>query len=138
MNMLMLTAPVTRLSAGDMIFSDRLSYAGELTLIGMVTIFAVLALLWGSISIMRVLLNGREETRAKKKASSVSESPRQEHEAPVSAPAPAPMPTGNDDAALLAAITAAIAVVWESEHPGTGFRVVSYRHVDKRSAWNMK
>ena len=27
-------------------------------------------------------------------------------------------------------------VVWESEHPGTGFRVVSYRHITKRSPWN--
>jgi hypothetical protein len=39
---------------------------------------------------------------------------------------------------LLAAITAAIAVVWESEHPGTGFRVVSYRHVGSRKPWNSK
>lgn len=43
-----------------------------------------------------------------------------------------------EQGAILAAITAAIAVVWESEHPGTGFRVVSYRHVEKRSPWNAR
>ena len=41
-----------------------------------------------------------------------------------------------EQGAILAAITAAISVVWESEHPGTGFRVVSYRHITKRSPWN--
>ena len=55
-----------------------------------------------------------------------------------STPAPAPAPAVSEDSAVLAAITAAIAVVWEVEHPGTGFRVVSYRHIDKRSAWNTK
>ena len=43
-----------------------------------------------------------------------------------------------EQGAILAAITAAISVVWESEHPGTGFRVVSYRHVDKRTPWNAR
>ena len=43
-----------------------------------------------------------------------------------------------EQGAILAAITAAISVVWESEHPGTGFRVVSYRHVEKRSPWNAR
>ena len=43
-----------------------------------------------------------------------------------------------EQGAILAAITAAISVVWESEHPGTGFRVVSYRHVDKHSPWNAR
>ncbi len=43
-----------------------------------------------------------------------------------------------EQGAILAAITAAISVVWESEHPGTGFRVVSYRHVGKRSPWNAR
>ena len=43
-----------------------------------------------------------------------------------------------EQGAVLAAITAAIAVVWASEHPGTGFRVVSYRHVEKRAPWNAR
>lgn len=43
-----------------------------------------------------------------------------------------------EQSAILAAITAAISVVWESEYPGTGFRVVSYRHIDKRSPWNAR
>ena len=132
MNMLSLTVPVTTLSAGNMAFGERVAYAGELTLIGMVTIFAVLAILWGAITIMKFLLHGKEKAKAP------SQSDAAKQESAVTAPAPAPVTAGNDDAALLAAITAAIAVVWESEHPGTGFRVVSYRHVEKRSAWNIK
>jgi sodium pump decarboxylase gamma subunit len=134
MNMLSLTAPVTMLSGGDMALGDRVAYAGQLTLIGMVTIFAVLALLLGAISVMRVLL--QDKNNPKKKAVSQNNDVM-EMPAAVT-PAPQPAHSVNDDAALLAAITAAIAVVWEAEHPGTGFRVVSYRHADKRSAWNKK
>ena len=134
MNMLSLTAPVTTLSGADMAFADRVSYAGQLTLIGMVTIFAVLALLLGAIAIMRVLLQDKKNPREKTASQNngVVATPA------ATAPAPHPAHSGNDDAALLAAITAAIAVVWESEYPGTGFRVVSYRHAEKRSAWNRK
>ena len=134
MNMLSLNAPVMTLSSGGMAFGERVAYAGRLTLIGMVTVFAVLALLWGAISIMRVLLPSKEKPKRK---AIVSGELSQEHFVDA-APASTPVPVANDDAALLAAITAAIAVVWESEHPGTGFRVVSYRHVDKRAAWNKK
>ena len=134
MNMLSLTAPVTTLSGADMAFADRVSYAGQLTLIGMVTIFAVLALLLGAIAIMRVLLQDKKNPKEK------AASQNNDVVATPAAAAPVPQPalSGNDDAALLAAITAAIAVVWESEYPGTGFRVVSYRHAEKRSAWNRK
>ena len=134
MNMLSLTAPVTTLSGGDMAFVERMAYAGQLTLIGMVTIFAVLALLWGAISIMRLLLQDKKDF--KKKAAAPQNNVVETTTADV--PVPHPAHAAGDDAALLVAITAAIAVVWESEHPGTGFRVVSYRHAEKRSAWNQK
>ena len=134
MNMLSLNAPVMTLSSGGMAFGERVAYAGQLTLIGMVTVFAVLALLWGAISVMRLFL--QDKIKPKRKAVA-SDKALPENRA-AAEPTPVPAAAANDDGALLAAITAAIAVVWESEYPGTGFRVVSYRHVEKRSAWNKK
>jgi sodium pump decarboxylase gamma subunit len=123
-----LSAPVAMLGATDMTLPERISYAGTLTLLGMLVVFSVLAVVWLAIVLMRVILVTAEKT------------PKKENEsAPASNPAPVQaQPVPNDDGALLAAITAAIAVVWESEHPGTGFRVVSYRHVGSRKPWNSK
>lgn len=137
MNMLSLTVPVTALSATDMTLGERTAYAGEMTLIGMLTVFAVLALLWGAIAIMKLLMQGHGAQKAETVAPT-SDTPAQ-NTAPVApVPSPTSVPSGMDDAAVLAAITAAISVIWENEHPGTGFRVVSYRHIEKRSAWNIK
>lgn len=125
-----LSAPVAALGATDMTLPERISYAGTMTLLGMLVVFAVLTVVWLAIVLMRVFM-----TSGEKKVKSES--------APASMPTPPPapvqpQPAPADDGALLAAITAAIAVVWESEHPGTGFRVVSYRHVGDRKPWNIK
>lgn len=127
-----LSAPVAMLGATDMPLPERISYAGTLTLLGMLVIFAVLSIVWLAIVLMRLALNGSEKKPETHKSAPVV--PAQE-KAPEIIPAQAPV---SDDGAILAAITAAIAVAWESEHPNTGFRVVSYRHLDARKPWNAK
>ena len=130
MSLATLSAPVTMLGATDMTLPERISYAGTLTLLGMLVIFAVLSIVWLAIVLMRAVLSRFEKEPAKKDLPAPS--------APVSeAPSAVNQPV-TDDGAILAAITAAIAVVWESEHPNTGFRVVSYRHLDARKPWNTK
>ena len=130
MSLATLSAPVTMLGATDMTLPERISYAGTLTLLGMLVIFAVLSIVWLAIVLMRTVLS-RFETEPAKKDLPVPSAPVSEAPSAVNQPA-------TDDGAILAAITAAIAVVWESEHPNTGFRVVSYRHLDARKPWNTK
>ena len=98
-------------------FGENAKSAGRVTLLGMATIFAVLALLWGAVQLLHLLMR-LPERKAKK------------HLAP---PAPAiAEPTvsekpNEDDGALVAAITAAILAARTEEGITTGFRVVSFR-----------
>ena len=125
-----LAAPIATLVAAEMPLPERVSYAGTVTLLGMLVIFSVLSIVWLAIVLMRTVLNRSDKAPVQ----------HESHVAPVPAtvtPPPAQKPV-TDDGAVLAAITAAIAVVWESENPNTGFRVVSYRHLDARKPWNTK
>ena len=128
--MKLLAAPPALLSSAEMALGERTTYAVTLTVLGMLIIFAVLATVGFTIVIMRWFLNAGE----KKKTSKAPAAPSAVVPQNMSVTAPAP----TDDAALLAAITAAIAVTWENEHPGIGFRVVSYRHLNQGTAWNAK
>ena len=125
-----LVAPITTLGATNMTLPERISYAGTLTLLGMFVIFSVLSIVWLAIVLMKLVLSRVEQKSAKQE-----EIPAAPVEETVT---PAPQAPVTDDGAILAAITAAIAVVWESEHPNTGFRVVSYRHLDAHKPWNVK
>lgn len=108
-------------------FGERAGYAGSVTLLGMVAIFAVLTLLWGVIELLHRVLNrgGKTDTPAAKSA------------VPVVKPAAAPKPvaaapaTKNDDE-LVAVITAAVAAAMEEEGYTGGFRVVSFRRTQNR------
>ena len=97
-------------------------YAGEMTLIGMGMIFAVLAILWAVLAIFKLIF-------AKDSAPKSVPAPKQETK-----PAPAPAPvsvTASDDRELVAVITAAIAAYRAEEGSANigGFRVVSFRRV---------
>ncbi len=116
MNEVMLTA---------MSMGDRVAYAGRMTLIGMLTVFSALAILWGALALFRIVLqrkSGEKVTEASPKAASVAPA------APVSPVSPAPT---TNDSEIVAAITAAISVMLAEENGGTvqGFRVVSFRRM---------
>ena len=117
----------------------RLAYAGRMTVVGLGMVFAVLALLWLVLTVFF-----REKKKGTPKPAAVA--PKQE--APVPAPAPAPVAPIADgtDGATVAAITAAIAAMIDSDPAlksqfANGFRVVSFRPVGGRTsgakgAWN--
>ena len=48
-------------NAAEMTFSERLSTAGIVSLQGMLTIFLVLSILWGSVELMHYVLVGRKD-----------------------------------------------------------------------------
>ena len=129
------------LYGGDMTFGERVEYALQGTVTGMLMVFAVLGLLYGIISLSKVFfydIPNRKKNKGKK----------ENKIAPASVPevvsAPAVVPTvekSQDDGELAAVITAAIAAMLDSEEYKNefvgGFRVVSFKR-SANSAWNKK
>ncbi len=106
---------------------DRLSLSLSTMGVGMLVVFSGLVILIACITIM-TSITGR------KKASAKTEQPAQK------APQPAPVQETpaeeetEDDLQVIAAITAAIAAVWQSEGNGSGFVVRRVRRVQNASA----
>lgn len=102
--------PVTEKIEGA---GNVLSYGGQMMLIGMTIVFAVLTIIWICIVGLKYLLNNNQQA-----ASSETNHPKETHQfiAPSSA----------NDAEIIAVISAAIAAA-ESESNGLKFRVVSFR-----------
>lgn len=140
-------AESTRLgdTPGDIEISERVEFALQGTVTGMVMVFAVLALLAIVVSISKVIFY---DIPRKMRESAAAEQVA-EKAAPVEEPQPAPVirlsqpvaVTGTDDQ-LIAVITAAVAAALEGdEYNGqfeSGFRVVSFRRADNGSAWNKR
>lgn len=95
-------------------FTDALSYGGEMFLIGMATVFAVLGVIFLCLVLFKVVFTNLEAKGAKVE---------KKVEAPV-APAPAPV---SNDAEIVAVIAAAIAMAESESGNDTKFRVVSFR-----------
>lgn len=100
-----------------MSIADAIPFGLQTVLLGIGVIFAVLTILWAVLSVFKLVFykGGNEE-----KASS----PASPAQAPVQTE-PTAIQSQRDNAELVAAITAAIAVVMDK--PGTSFRVVSFR-----------
>lgn len=129
---------------------DGIAKAAEVTILGMLMIFSVLALLWGILAIFKLIFVGRtpkeatkkeKKAKAEKKAEKNAVAPEAPAEvAPTEAPATAPQSA--DDTELVAILTAAIAAYRENEgYIGAdinGFRVVSFKRAGAGRAWNSK
>ena len=130
------------MASDQMGFSERIAYGGQVFIIGMVTVFAALALLWGVISIFKIFMYDIPQKRIKKKAEEelMAHCVESDSAASVEAAVPAnPAPTAEaDNAQLIAAITAAITAY--NTDPETGcalpFRVVSFRRSKGANGWN--
>ena len=106
-----------------MSFGDRVAYAGRMTLIGMLTVFSALAILWGALALFRVAL----AIGQKRKAAKADAAPDGQESAPT--PPPVSSDHSHNEQEIVAAITAAISAMLAEENGGTvqGFRVVSFR-----------
>ncbi len=118
--------------------ADKLEVGITVTLLGMATIFVVLAILWGILSLFKVFFY-RQGKPEKKAESAPATAP-----APTPAPAPAPVEVqpaapAEDNGAVVAAITAAI-TAYTAEDPvfQNGFRVVSFRRYESASPWTKR
>ena len=118
------------LTKSNLPMNERLSEAGLMVVKGMLMVFAVLAILMLVLMLMERIFTKKS---APKKVESVPVP------AAVTTPDPVPEPTAaEDDGAIVAAISAAIAVVLAEGGYDGGFRVVSFKRADRRSAWNTK
>lgn len=130
------------MASDAMNFGERITYGGQVFLIGICTVFAALALLWGVISIFKIFMYDIPQKRIKKKAEEelMAHCVESDSAASVEAAVPAnPAPTAEaDNAQLIAAITAAITAY--NTDPETGcalpFRVVSFRRTKGANGWN--
>ena len=131
---------------GDLTFAERFEYAMQGTITGMVMVFAVLALLWGIISLSKVFLydlpNRKKEEKSKEQKLSAAVTNALEDDESISAAYdPSVVAPAHDDGEIAAVITAAIAAMLESEEYKNefvgGFRVVSFKRSSAR-AWNRK
>ncbi len=122
-------------------FDERLEYALQGTVTGMLMIFGVLTLLtlilYGSKYFFYDIPNKKKDNKVLVAKKEKAVEPKAEAPAPVAAPAP--MAAEQNDGELVAVITAAVAAMIESgeyknEFVG-GFRVVSFKRNDKK-AWN--
>lgn len=112
-------------------FSERAMDALIMLVKGMVMVFVVLTVLMWILKIMQRFFVEKTDEKAEKPV---------EPEAPALVAEPQPV-AETDDGALVAAITAAISVVLASEGgqaSASGFRVVSFKRVGGKNAWNVK
>lgn len=99
---------------------DAFVEGGAVLLRGILTVFAVLCIIWACLFLVRKII---ELATGQAQASEKAPAPIPVPQAPVPAPVPA-------DGELIAVIAAAIAAA-ENETGHTGFRVVSFRRVNK-------
>lgn len=109
--------------------SDRIAYALERSLIGIIIVFGVLAIIWLVLSLFKFVFY--KDPNKSSKVEKVEE--KQE---PAVAPEPAAVPA-SDDGAIVAAIIAAISALRSEEGITGGFRVVSFKR-GKTQPWNKK
>ena len=102
---------------------EKAMFALENSVLGILIVFAVLALLCLIVRLVASILTPKEKKKPAEKAV-----------APAPSPTPAPTPTpATNDGEIVAAITAAIALMLESEGKDPkGFRVVSFRRSSTR------
>ena len=125
----LVTAASTEL--GGAFSAERWAYAGRMTLLGMVMIFAVLGLLWAVLAVFKLVMVGKEAKPAQKNAIA---------EAIAESASVAEEPEAVDDGELVAVIAAAIATYRASEGmdaaDASAFRVVSFCRAANGRAWN--
>ena len=109
-------------------FSDKVKFALQNSLLGILITFSVLVLLFFVVKLVASIIIGGQ-----KKASDPAEKKQTPAAAPVPAAVPAPVAKSEDNGELIAAITAAISLMLEAEGKDPrGFRVVSFRRSSSR------
>ena len=132
--------------AASINWAERGSTAGTVALMGMVTIFAVLAILWAMIEIMHALLHKGEKKVKEPKPQKTAPKPAPQsaanpndsaspNDAAIAAAIAASLAASEDNGAIVAAITAAITAARAEAGENGSFRVVSFKRVDRKRGY---
>ncbi len=113
-------------------WSERLNYIGTGTLLGLGVVFAVLILLWVILEIFHFCFS--KATGTEKGKTLKPEVPASAQQSAEASDAIIAADECGDECELAAAITAAVAVY--TDLPQTGFRVVSFKKVERTAHWN--
>lgn len=117
-------------------FGERTLYALSHTGVGMLIVFAVLAVIWAILAVFKMIFGGKSAKKEKEAAAPEKKSePAPTAKAPATAAAAPVVPTSSD-AEIVAAITAAITLMREAEGKAGTFRVVSFRRTGGARPWN--
>lgn len=110
-------------------FMETITSGGVVAVIGLVTVFAVLAILWGILELMRVIF--APKTKAPAKAE-----PTQTANEPIAVQTPAITDVQNtDDEELIAVLTAAVAASLKTST--YRLQIKSYRQINTNTpVWN--
>lgn len=124
---------------GGAFSSERIAYALEMTALGLIAVFSVLAIIWAVLSLFKVFSSDNSKKDVKEVKA------KEENKAKVAdvpTPVAIPQQTNGDEAtvaAIMAAISAYIASDEKlSEEYSGGFRVVSFKRVRDKASWNAK
>ena len=117
--------------------------AGQMTLLGMLLVFAVLGALWAVLTVFKLVFVGRAPKTKEPKQKKKITAEKSDGPTVIAMPGAAPysQPAQSDDAQLIAVITAAVSAYIEAEGSGEyagGFRVVSFKRVQNTRTWNNK
>ncbi len=108
---------------------ENVTQGAVVAIIGICTVFTVLAILWGVLELMRIVFYPRSK-KAKPAAQAPAPAP-----APVQAQAQTQAPAAaEDDGELIAVLTAAIAA--SLNQSTCNLKIKSYRRVDAAPIWN--
>ncbi len=110
--------------------ADRIGYALQKSLIGIIIVFGVLAIIWLVLSLFKFIFYKDPNKKSEKKEAQ----PAPAAPAPVAASVPV---SSNNDAEVVAAIIAAISAMRNEEGINDGFRVVSFKRSSAKP-WNKK
>ena len=133
------------MDGADMSFAERAEYALQGSVTGMLMIFAVLGLLYGIVTLSRVVFydlpNRKKEIKPKKKKGKKVVMVEDDEEEISALCDPTVIVPEHNEGELAAVITAAIAAMLDSEEYKNefvgGFRVVSFKR-STDGAWNKK
>ncbi|MBE7022336.1 MAG: methylmalonyl-CoA decarboxylase [Ruminococcaceae bacterium] len=112
--------------------TDKFAQGGVVAVIGICTVFIVLAILWGVLELMRVFFT-KDAKKEKKPAEKAAPAP-----APMAAVAKAPVASAAgaaEDEELIAVLAAAVAAYLGQ--PVSRFQIKNYRRIDSGTPiWN--
>ncbi|MBQ4067078.1 MAG: OadG family protein [Clostridia bacterium] len=118
--------------AAEISYGEKVLNGLIVTVVGVLAVFSVLAVLWGTLALFKVFFYDIPE---KKKKAALAEKQKNTPPAPEPVAEEPAVPVA-DDSELIAVITAAVAAYTAKSGNALPFRVVSYKRVRGAGGWS--